>query len=475
MRKLAIWFRAHPLTSAFLALVALAVGGHFFANWRADAAWEKYCVEARGRGVILTIQEWVPPEVPNAKNFAALPMMRAAVGRTGIVPFKLPRPAGVARPSYSTYKGERLDLGAWASFFLAAKYLTETTDSPPRDVLQALETYAPQFKEWSERRQRPFCHIPLELDSNGSFLKFNSSLQSNALEIFSLRMRAHLAAGDSPSALADFEDALQCYRLDDPPRGLISAILRAGVILTLSTQVGESLQESMWADAELRKLDAILATLRPMDSFKQALSMERISNNQMYDRLARQREERQTLAAIMPRVAGSAWGDTACMLIPARVFRENQLRHNQYYDEILVKLAASNDRLDSILDLSSAPEKLTGFLDEYYFCVFKLFGYTARSAYEHHLSMQSRIDQTRLAIALELFRRANGAFPEKLDELVPDFMTIIPSDVQSAQPIYRRTAGGYLLYGIGRDGKDDGGDLKKDSVWRHAPSATSAK
>ena len=50
MRRVADWFRSHPLTTAFLVLIGCAVGAHLFANWRAEVRWQQYCTEARARG-----------------------------------------------------------------------------------------------------------------------------------------------------------------------------------------------------------------------------------------------------------------------------------------------------------------------------------------------------------------------------------------------------------------------------------------
>ena len=95
--------------------------------------------------------------------------------------------------------------------------------------------------------------------------------------------------------------------------------------------------------------------------------------------------------------------------------------------------------------------------------------------------MQTKLDLTRLAVALERFRQARGAFPERLAELVPDFIAEVPVDVYSRQPmIYRRKEGGtFLLYGVGSNRRDEGGadesegfgGERRDIVWRYAPPA----
>ena len=73
---------------------------------------------------------------------------------------------------------------------------------------------------------------------------------------------------------------------------------------------------------------------------------------------------------------------------------------------------------------------------------------------------QTSVDLALLACALERFRQANGSFPESLDALAPTFVRNILRDVINGQPLhYRRTEGGsFLLYSIGWNEKDDGGE-----------------
>ena len=81
--------------------------------------------------------------------------------------------------------------------------------------------------------------------------------------------------------------------------------------------------------------------------------------------------------------------------------------------------------------------------------------------------IQSQVDLARTACALERFRLAHGNYPERLAELVPTYLDKVPLDIVNGEPLhYRRTDNGkFVLYSIGLDGKDDGGDLKKDWAW----------
>ncbi|HLW64825.1 MAG TPA: hypothetical protein VKS79_05850, partial [Gemmataceae bacterium] len=64
----------------------------------------------------------------------------------------------------------------------------------------------------------------------------------------------------------------------------------------------------------------------------------------------------------------------------------------------------------------------------------------------------------RLAFALAAYQRDHGRYPEALAELAPKYLDAVPDDIFSGKPlIYKPDAKGYLLYSVGANGKDDGG------------------
>jgi ABC-type Na+ efflux pump permease subunit len=65
------------------------------------------------------------------------------------------------------------------------------------------------------------------------------------------------------------------------------------------------------------------------------------------------------------------------------------------------------------------------------------------------------------ALAAERFRRRRGRWPERLDDLVPDFLDKVPADPFDGAPLrLRRLPDGLVIYSAGSDGQDDGGDVQ---------------
>ncbi len=62
-----------------------------------------------------------------------------------------------------------------------------------------------------------------------------------------------------------------------------------------------------------------------------------------------------------------------------------------------------------------------------------------------------------IGLALAGYRAEHGDYPQRLDELVPEFLASVPIDLYAdhAPLRYRREDGGYMLYSVGPNGQDE--------------------
>ena len=83
------------------------------------------------------------------------------------------------------------------------------------------------------------------------------------------------------------------------------------------------------------------------------------------------------------------------------------------------------------------------------------------------------------AIAVELYYLENGSYPDRIEQLVPETLGVVPEDPGDGKSIrYRREGDRYLLWSVGVDGEDDGGmagedgtrskDYDGDWLWRYS-------
>ncbi|MFN7137889.1 MAG: hypothetical protein ACK4UN_00965, partial [Limisphaerales bacterium] len=76
------------------------------------------------------------------------------------------------------------------------------------------------------------------------------------------------------------------------------------------------------------------------------------------------------------------------------------------------------------------------------------------------------------AIALQRYRLKHGGYPQNLENLVPDYLSQLPRDYFDGQTLrYKLQAdGNFLLYSVGADLKDDGGEPTpndRKQQWHH--------
>jgi ABC-type transport system involved in multi-copper enzyme maturation permease subunit len=70
------------------------------------------------------------------------------------------------------------------------------------------------------------------------------------------------------------------------------------------------------------------------------------------------------------------------------------------------------------------------------------------------------------ALAVERYRRKHGSWPQALSDLVPALIPEVPSDPMDGKPIrYRRTKEGVVIYSIGIDRVDNGGNIDRVNYW----------
>ena len=76
------------------------------------------------------------------------------------------------------------------------------------------------------------------------------------------------------------------------------------------------------------------------------------------------------------------------------------------------------------------------------------------------LRAKARLRSATVGIASERFRQENGRWPNDLAEIPPTILPSIPTDPYDGQPLrYSRTPDGVVIYSVGPDRTDDGGNL----------------
>lgn len=100
---------------------------------------------------------------------------------------------------------------------------------------------------------------------------------------------------------------------------------------------------------------------------------------------------------------------------------------------------------------------------------FSMFGWKGSGQAAHtarplnmYYAARCRTEAATTMFALGEYHRQNNQYPDRLDQLVPEFLPRLPIDYADRKTLrYRRTGDAYILYSVGVNGVDDGGRFVK--------------
>ncbi|HLJ98151.1 MAG TPA: RNA polymerase sigma factor [Gemmataceae bacterium] len=157
--------------------------------------------------------------------------------------------------------------------------------------------------------------------------------------------------------------------------------------------------------------------------------------------------------------AGNRWYDRtgAALQIADRAAREKEL------DRLEAELEAGMKNAGTAAEITKALRRSENFDPE----VSNDLGIVLLDYFQRDIRRMKkaadRAEQVRrnlhVAFALAAYRDDHGRYPDKLDALVPGYLVEVPSDLYSAKALlYRSAETMYLLYSVGINGLDEGGN-----------------
>jgi hypothetical protein len=221
-----------------------------------------------------------------------------------------------------------------------------------------------------------------------------------------------------------------------------------------------------WDDASLEKIQGDVAGLDLLADALFAFSAERAFMNSVLDG-ARAGEvpyggaemgfgadpARQMLLRAIPKIPG--W------------ISLNQIAMNRFYDQFPARIdvvaARFHDTGETDAELRAINRSI---VKQHIYVLYQTMTPSITLVEKKFLYTHTALQLSALACALERCRLAEGAYPETLASLVPRYVSVLPHDVITGEPLhYRRTADGkFLLYSNGTDDGGAIGEKKNDST-----------
>jgi len=473
--------------ACLVTLIAVAITEE---NWRGKHDWENYRREAEARGERLDLAFVVPPSVPDDQNFFCAPIVTNALKNSTL--FNIYRGDSKNWPTNggNWQKRKLTDLKQWQNYFRNYRETPEgktngfpiaaQPQAPAVDVLLAMSCFDPALADFRQASLRPHARAPLNYEKGfeevGTWLP-GLAAEKRWAQFLQLRVLADLQAGQSQAALVDTKLFLRVTdSLRDQPY-LISHLVRIAMMAIALQTVYEGLAQHRWDDAQLSELEAALAKEDFLADYKTAMRGERTCGIDAFERMRLTREE------TSPEPGNDGGMVTNSLrLVPSAFFYQNELACARNMERWILPLADETNRVVSPAAVQRTSVVITNELKHY--SPYKILSVMYLPAISRSVTRfaitQSQTDLARVACALERFRLARGNYPETLDALAPQFIEKLPHDIINGQPLhYRRMDDGqFVLYSVGWDEKDDGGNIfftkngtvdreKGDWVWQY--------
>jgi hypothetical protein len=483
-----------------LCLITLAALFTLIENWRGYRAWERVRRGYEAAGEPLSLQDVVPPTVPDDENFAMTPFLaplydfepgtqhwRDTNGfNRAFEPVRFRRLRGLSKDRSNRWmQGQLTDLTTWAvSFDPSAP--TDTVADSARTVIDGLREFEAVIEELHQASQRPYArfNVAYEAEDPAGILLPHLSVLRALIEIIALRASAQLALHKPDAALRDLQLGLYLIDAIRKEPWLISYISRCGALQRLMQPIWEGCARKQWSEHDLATLQTALDQNKFWPDWIHALRKERAICNDRIDRIRRN----PTLLphALFPLESGpeNPWvANLLLRCIPRGWFYQEQVQYNRLFDRTLLGPLDQADGYAAPDAIRAASAELNRALthDRALQAVTRhrvMVGAFIKGPWDlpsiHDTAARAHVstDLAKTACALERHRLAHGDFPASLDDLAPAFLGEVPRDLIRGQPlVYRRLDDlSFLLYSIGWNGVDNGGlpppdrDASPDSI-----------
>lgn len=297
-------------------------------------------------------------------------------------------------------------------------------------------------------------------------------------------------AGNLEAALADLESLAGMAYMERDEYTLVAQMIRVAISNLGTTTTWEMLQAPGWTEPQLERMQKAWERVDLLDASEKGFLGERAfgqefwiqarnsTNRSIWQGPGASRGSKRSLDTLV--------GDY--VLFPAyklTSMNNDELFHLRAMQDSLSALrlirrhrpwAETRQGLDAVFarvnQIGSSPQRY-----RYWLSMMSIPNFSRAAQNAVHGETERQL--TVAAIAVTRFHMRHGTFPASLTDLVPEFLAAEPYDPMSGKPLRYRLQpdGTFLLYSVGDDGVDDGGDATptagkrfglwegKDAVW----------
>jgi len=451
----------------FIVAVAIPVIRHYQLRF----AVESYIAELKAKGEPMDLAQVIPPPVPPEQNSAAVFLKAASLMDTNWnVLWSNPPPAmRPVTPGKAMIGWQQPDIRGY-----------DATNS-----WKDIETALAKESEGLNLLYQIADHPTLDFNLNyyGGVDKISMSHLAplrRATQRLSAAAIDDLHCGDTASAVKNIRAMIALVKGETDERLIISQLVRIAIASMGASVTWEILQDADVSDDDLAQLQRDWQSLEFTSPLEGAIMFGRVGQLQEVKQIRRSSKKFDELWGYFyaPNASPNRNKDLFSSQKRRSLFlrKWDELRWRwfwSYQDE-----KSSLQAFQVVIDATRMAETNKAFQSVESFTVVGLKPWQNSSNGLRNVFSQSafgldaalrravRIETARnvvvTAIALKRYELQHHQLPATLTELTPDLLKSVPTDYMDGQPLrYHRNADGtFLLYSIGEDGVDDGGDPK---------------
>jgi len=449
-------------------VVACLAIGPWVIGFLGQKAWDRTRTELLARGEKLSLADFIPPSIPDSRNFFADPMWQEIVehqipgenGKSAWGP-TVPKEKAqfyVLHKSLSATELKSIQekfpgiLTARDRVNLADILTTKARESEDSSlktaaasaVLETLEPARPIIARVHELLDRPAARFPIAYE-RGIFASFPQASEISALSsALSSRAQAAFILRDRQAAFRDTFDLLRLAGILENGPTLLGFLTPINTTNLACRNICEGISLHVWQEQELVTFQNTLGHLRFFSPLARALRGERGMGNTVFENVQQ----------------------PPLNQYPLKLFKGfDQAFYNRTIQQTLDALG-TGPAFDP-LPIERLQEEV--YRDEegwrsYLSFLSNLLVPEFRSAICAAARSQDQVIMAGIACALERYRLKIGAYPTALAELVPGYLSNIPVDLIAGHPFryHLENSGQFQLWSIGWDGIDDHGIPNKE-------------
>jgi hypothetical protein len=455
-----------------IAVMLLGFIAAFLPHSGTKRAVEKYKRELRAKGEKLTYQELIPATRPQTPDAARVFLNANGVfaGLSNSV-----SPMRVVAPGFAQVISQQdsLATGGWTNIW--PRFIAEVKTN--RDSLLSLR----------EILQTPALYYNLDYSQGPNLLLPHLNRLKSAEQLASGSTIVALHEGDFVEAWTNLISSVDLVRIYQVEPIEISHLVRLAMARIAMATTWEVLQYDQWTDGQLSELQAKWQNMDLFGPAENAFAMERVVESDTIN------QARTSYAAMTAIFGSSGPGPQSVPDSLGAVAKVAMERYPKYwgwkwtgsYQEELHSMKV----LQAVMECCRAVKANDAFVP-----AFREYGNTITNLSKQVVGISQPFLSTpgvdeviiksadaesarRLlvtAIALKLHHLRSGKYPEELKDLVPKFIEKVPTDFMDGKQLrYQlRPDGSFLLYSVGEDGIDNGGDATptepasiKNQIW----------